>query len=485
MRNLARQQIFYFAALTITLTTLLAPRVALAEDAQSIIETMQKMQMERYEGVNTYVVVQSMMGHTTTSGYERFDFKASDGNVYPVFQQIRPGSTNPESQAFLSTYADATEMTGQALGDEMDKGAEEAGLPKGMFSGSGGGDPWASMDPRVMMGANAEFLRQASEGPPEGDEKDGADFNAMQDFAERARLVGTEKVEGRKAFHLIAEDLQEVQTDGDSEFVLETMETWIDTREYVPLRMKMSGTATSEGETRPFIIEKHDLDYRTVSGSSLYEPYRQVMKIGGALTPEQEKQMQEAQAQMAGLEQQLADLPQSQRDMIMNRMGPQLEMMKNMANGGGIEMVIEVQEILVNADLPELQQLQTMDFGGTATSAMPLGVPAESAVPAASAPVAPVTAASAPAQGSDAELQAAQQACLQEKMAAAESAKKKKRGFGRLLGAATRAAGRFGGVDVHQTMGDVYTANATAEDVSAAAKDLGLTESDIEDCANP
>jgi peptidoglycan hydrolase-like protein with peptidoglycan-binding domain len=87
-------------------------------------------------------------------------------------------------------------------------------------------------------------------------------------------------------------------------------------------------------------------------------------------------------------------------------------------------------------------------------------------------------------------LQAAQQACLQEKIAAAQEANKKKRGFGSLMRAATRTAARIGGGSdaaraVSQTTHDVYNVNATAADLSSAAKDLGLTEDEIEQCRNP
>jgi peptidoglycan hydrolase-like protein with peptidoglycan-binding domain len=85
--------------------------------------------------------------------------------------------------------------------------------------------------------------------------------------------------------------------------------------------------------------------------------------------------------------------------------------------------------------------------------------------------------------------QALQQACLQEKYAAAQEANKKKRGFGRLLGAAARVSGRFGSSgfanDISRTANDVYSANATAADISAAAKDLGISEDEIEQCRNP
>ncbi len=94
--------------------------------------------------------------------------------------------------------------------------------------------------------------------------------------------------------------------------------------------------------------------------------------------------------------------------------------------------------------------------------------------------------AAAPAQAADpAALKAAQQACLQEKIAAAQESQKKKRGLGRLMSAVTRTASRAGNHDLARTAGDVYAANATADDLSAAAKDLGLTEDEVASCQNP
>jgi peptidoglycan hydrolase-like protein with peptidoglycan-binding domain len=88
-----------------------------------------------------------------------------------------------------------------------------------------------------------------------------------------------------------------------------------------------------------------------------------------------------------------------------------------------------------------------------------------------------------------ADLRARQQACLQERAAAAQAAQKKKRGFGSLLQAAARTAGRFAGADtardVSQASRDYYDVNATAEDLSSAAKDLGLSDDDVEACRNP
>ena len=108
--------------------------------------------------------------------------------------------------------------------------------------------------------------------------------------------------------------------------------------------------------------------------------------------------------------------------------------------------------------------------------------------PAASAgaPAAPATApAAAPAGGG---MTAAQSLCLQEKIEAREEAQKKKQGFGRLLSAVSRTSSQFGGGglagDIARTSGDIYAANATAEDIQAAARDLGLTEEEVEACRN-
>ena len=87
-----------------------------------------------------------------------------------------------------------------------------------------------------------------------------------------------------------------------------------------------------------------------------------------------------------------------------------------------------------------------------------------------------------PAPADPATRQAAQQACLQEKIAERQEAQKKKRGLGRLMSAVSRTASRFGNQDVSRTMGDVYSASQTADDLSAAARDLGVTEDEIAAC---
>jgi hypothetical protein len=167
-------------------------------------------------------------------------------------------------------------------------------------------------------------------------------------------------------------------------------------------------------------------------------------------------------------------MPAAQRDMVMRQMGPQMQMMKTMSAGGGMEVVSSVVELKCNVPVPSPQEMaQTMLGGGMA------GQAAGIAMPGSDTRVDPVE-----TQSSE-NRDAARQACLQEKIAAAQEAQKKKRGLGRLLGAAGRVASRFGNQDVAQVAGDIHGAGATADDVVAAARDLGLTEGEIAACNNP
>jgi len=82
-------------------------------------------------------------------------------------------------------------------------------------------------------------------------------------------------------------------------------------------------------------------------------------------------------------------------------------------------------------------------------------------------------------------LQAAQQACLEEKMRKEQERQAKKRGLGRLMSAVSRTASQQGNYDVAQKMQEANQANATFEDLAAAAKDFGLSKKQIDKCENP
>ncbi len=458
----------------------------IAEDARSIADKMRQAQIERWEGVNTYLVQQSVMGQTVHQFYERDITLDPEGNPVPGFRLV-PFSEierrRAEGSGFewmgpdaLNQMAEDYRRTGEGLASGIEDGLADAGLPRGLFSNPGS-DPWATTDTRVMMGGMADFLDFAADAR----RSEGSDPVARVDddystFLEQAQLVGKVDVAGKPALHLRADDLEHTSDAGDGKsMTIHTAALWVDAEAFVPLRFSLDGTMTAAGETRPITIERTNSDYRKVPGSKMYEPYRQVMRISGQLDPGQRKQMQEAQAKLAELEQQMATMPESQRSMIMGRMGPQLETMRSIASGGGLEVVTEIRHIAVNpAALPDAMKT---GFGQ-----------AGSALPSSDTGMRPQTPASLPSTGAGEDpnaLAAAQQACLESKIRAAEEAQQNKRGFGRLMSAMNKAASRFGIDEIGGITRDLYSATATAEDLSAAARDLGLTESDIESCRTP
>lgn len=336
------------------------PASSLAQDPQSIMQLMLEKQRERANGVNTYVVDQSVMGNRVQRYFERATVLSEDGEQYDVFRPQQAGADSCDKEAqrvpdemtpeMYEQAAQAYETTGDAMANEIEDGLEQAGLPRGLLAATGA-DPWATFDPRAMMGGGAMFMRGVGEAKrQQAIENAQADSSVpeMREFAENAQLVGTEQIDGREAFHLRAEDLNLTQTSDGQTYTINAVDSWIDTKEYVPLRMVLTGVATEDGVSRPIEMEKRDLDYRNVPNSGMYESYRQVMRISGVMTAEQQAEMAEAQKQMAEMEQQLAQMPPAQRDMIMRQMGPQMEMMKSMASGGGLEMETVVHRIIVN-----------------------------------------------------------------------------------------------------------------------------------------
>jgi peptidoglycan hydrolase-like protein with peptidoglycan-binding domain len=109
--------------------------------------------------------------------------------------------------------------------------------------------------------------------------------------------------------------------------------------------------------------------------------------------------------------------------------------------------------------------------------------------PAQTAATAPAAAAPAAAAQPQLSLEQRQQACLEEKYAAAQERNKKKRGMMRLLSAVSRTSRQLGdgglASDISRSANEAYNVNATANDLEAAGKDLGLTPDEMEACRNP
>jgi hypothetical protein len=331
-----------------------------AETAQSILEKMQQKQIERWDGVDSYVIEQVIMGKRSQMFYERLSVVDPNGNEVTSFRTVTPKEVvrrraDAQGQQQLNAtqmgqFADGMDTLGQGMGKEIEQGMAKAGLPPGLLAASGS-DPWATFDPRIMMGTSATMMRMMAADKAKGEDNGVASAQAnltqLNELAERARLLGTETIDDARAYHLRADGLNQVQQSDGREFIVHSVDTWIDATMYVPLKTKIKGVAKSATETTPMTIEQLQMDYRTVPGGNMYEPYKRVMRMAGVMDAKQQKEMQQAQQKMAEFEKQMAAMDPAQRQMMMNMMGPQLEMMRNMASAGGFEMVTTVEAIRI------------------------------------------------------------------------------------------------------------------------------------------
>lgn len=276
---------------SVTLLTLVVvaclPASILAADAQSVIDKVLELQEERRAGVDRYVVEQKVMGQVSKVVFERTTVTGPDGKPVETFSVVLPDNfAAPDGDSIITR-------------DDFDDMAENG-------------------------------------------------VHTIADFSDNAQLVGTESIDGKETYHLVATGLDRTQeySQGNS-FTLQTVNVWVDSDKYVPLKLTMDGLMTTDGTTRPMTMEKLDQDYRDVPGSKMYESYKQIMLMNGVMTDTDREQMEQAREQLADFEQQLLEMPQSQRDMMMNMMGDQMEMMRKLAAGDGLEIITEVVSITV------------------------------------------------------------------------------------------------------------------------------------------
>jgi hypothetical protein len=322
-----------------------APKTAAAQDAQSIISTVLQRQQASWDEIDDYLIVVETLGSRIPQYFEAFALEMGKAfRLVPITEinrrlgeEMGLTSLTPEQ---LSMMGNAYEMLGGVLADEM---ARE-GVP--IMPG---------MDPR-QFGAMANDMFQMGASYEENDGRDDArqNFLDMGELGRRARVVGTEDVDGRSGFHLRVDDFAGIELEQPEgiAFELTRGSVWIDTENYVPLRLLFEGTMTKDGEQAPVLIEKVSQDWSNMNG--LFVARREIMRLGGfmALDESQRQEMQEALGQIQEMRQQLSQLSQQQQEMLMSRMGPQIEQLERMARGEPFEVVAEVVEVRVNEGLP-------------------------------------------------------------------------------------------------------------------------------------
>jgi hypothetical protein len=137
---------------------------------------------------------------------------------------------------------------------------------------------------------------------------------------------------------------------GATSMTITAMSIWIDAEFFVRLKVRLEGTMQQSGVPRDIFMEREFKDYKTVPGSHQYEPYRETLRMGGVLGPEEQAEMQGALKELEEFDRQMASMPPDQRAMMERMMGDKMQQMRSMANGGAVEFELITTGIVINPD---------------------------------------------------------------------------------------------------------------------------------------
>lgn len=179
----------------------------------------------------------------------------------------------------------------------------------------------------------------------------------QQTWAERARLEGTDQVDGHSVRVLVMDDFTGLDMPGmpgemgSADLRLRSMRLSLDD-DHLIRKVEMDAQAVQEdGSATPVEITMFMQDYREVDGYLHPFRTRTITKgVLGAVDVDQE----ELRAQLEEMKKQLASMPEAQRAMMERMMGPQMESLQAMLSSdeGDMEMSITVTDLKVNAGPP-------------------------------------------------------------------------------------------------------------------------------------
>jgi len=180
----------------------------------------------------------------------------------------------------------------------------------------------------------------------------------QEEWVERTRLVGTERLEGHTVRVFVIDDFSGLEVPGlpggaeeAQDFRPTSFRYSLDETELVVRKIEMAGEALLEdGSRSPVQITMFMEDYREVDG--YLHPFVTRTITEGVLEAT-DIDREELQAQLEEMRAQLANMPEAQRAMVEGMMNAQIERLQGrLGEEGGMEMTITVKEIKVNAGPP-------------------------------------------------------------------------------------------------------------------------------------
>ncbi|MGK0259173.1 MAG: peptidoglycan hydrolase-like protein with peptidoglycan-binding domain [Candidatus Azotimanducaceae bacterium] len=372
---------------TLTLLVLsLMPFVTQAETSSEVFDQISLAQNAGYQNIDNITLKTKTLEITTFEYTEKTSsLKLDNGTTVYVMRNVPPNEIQERyasqenelsnlSAEDLRRAAREIEEAGRQMEAGMSSEMKGAGLPGGiggMLMDAPADQPWLSPNPNDMTSMYATMLNAAATGKdmqaaenPVGDAQRQAEIMAA--IQKQTKIVGRGQFNGIDVIELLSDDLSYTSTEDSTTTTWNSVRMKVDAKRYVPLLLVMEGVITDGKERRPITVEREDMDYRNVAGcGELYRPFKSVMRLGGVLTPEQQAELAEASEKLGDLEAQMANMPANQRKMMERMMGPQLEMIRKMASGGGIEIESTIVELRCNAGLPDPIEVASTTFGST------------------------------------------------------------------------------------------------------------------------
>jgi len=333
----------------------------------SLVDDAFEAESERMAGIGVYVEVLENFGMAGLSVAGIGGPCGANCIVHKVEEIVTPGADGVSYMDYIMSMLEVFVYAGIGMGADMMQNLGTGMQMAQILANSqmGGivppvGDAW--MNPQMMFSAGGEMLnegaqarRDAAASLASSNEQTQVAAVQSQRVRERLQPIGSQDGILGPMTCFRADGLDMPMEAGDGQTATMTAAgVCIDNDEHVIVEHRIEGTMIAEGDAHPFFIEVENSDFRQVAGCDLYKPYRRTMRMGGMLNDEQMAEINEARAQLAEFEAQLAAMPPAQRAMMENMMGGQMDMIRNMANGGAIEHVQELQEILCDPDLKAL-----------------------------------------------------------------------------------------------------------------------------------
>lgn len=169
------------------------------------------------------------------------------------------------------------------------------------------------------------------------------------ELVEHGRYAGREEIAGSTVHVIAVDDLRELDiarpsAPGDLDFLPKTARIYVDDAMMVPRRMEFTGEAVTPAGPKEISVRVDQQAFLPVG--SLFVPYRTVIEItglAGVIGPE-------TMAQLEEIRKQLDALPPAEREAAAALLGPQIEMLRQMAAAGGdtLSVVVTIGDVFIN-----------------------------------------------------------------------------------------------------------------------------------------